>query len=184
VVVNKAWPCASGRSVGCVQADHGRLMEEAVSELAGRGRRSLVFVVDPSRIDANRRMLEGFERAMAARRGQGICGRSVRPEKAATLWDMRPACDGVITDGLRMAEEILAAARVKGLAAGRDFDLIGTSTEEGATTASRQERSVYAEQPERMGGAAWAVMKGLIEGAVAEREVKVPYVRYVVGAGA
>lgn len=184
VVVNKAWTCAPDGPVGCVQADHGALMDQAVSELFSLGRRFLVFVVDPRRIDANRRMLEGFEKAVAARRGQGVHGCSIMPDQALSLWEKLPACDGVITDGLRAAEEILDVARTRGLEAERDFSLIGTSTDEGSTTVSHQEHSVYIEQPELMGREAWRIMQMVMDGAGGERDVKVPYVRHAVEAGA
>lgn len=177
VVLNKAWDCSSDRNVGCVQADHWRLMEEAVDELLGVGRRSLALVVDADSIDANRRMLDGFERAVAAR---GVKGKVLPPAQAAALWDVAPDCDGVISDGLLAAKDVFEAARLRGFMPAREFHLIAASTSAVPRAELFPGYTVYCEQPERMGEAAWMVMRNIMKGGDCARDdcdMKVPYLR-------
>ena len=180
VVVNKSWRCMPGAAVGCVQADHWRMMDEAVSELLELGRRRLVCVVDAQHIDSNRRMLEGFENAVALRRAQGVHGSQVMPDAIATIWNADPRPNGIITDGSAAAETVLSEAIAADLLPARDFHLISTSTKEAETTASSQENSAYTEQPELMGRESWGLMKQLLENRASEREIKVPYLRHTV----
>lgn len=183
VVVNKQYDVAAFPHAGCVCADHGRMMREAVDELAARGCRTVLLVDDFRACDANARMTEGFDAAVARQGAAGMAGTTLVPDRQDFARQMRnlfaagSRWDGIIVDGVWLAEIVLAEASRAGLCPGRDFLLISSDVVDGATTRQRQELSAYTQQPAVAGAEAWRVMRQLMEGEAGARMVLVPYRR-------
>jgi len=183
VVVNKDYPVAADRAVGCVRSDHEGLMEELVEEFVSLSCRTILMVLDHRFIDANALIHDAFVIATGRRADRGLVGSTMIPSEENFRLQIRSALasgqrwDGIVTDGVAYAEAILAEAEAAGLRAGRDFQLITTDIHDRATTRSRRERSAYTQQPRTVGQEAWAVLRGLIQNERTERRVLVPYRR-------
>lgn len=187
VVVNKAFPVARWPRAGCVHADHRKMMADAVAELAGLGCRTLLLADDSRACDANAQMADGFTEAVAAQAPRGLVGSVLTPDSTHFAVQLRNAfaagqCwDGIITDGVGLAEVVLAEAENAGLTPGRDFYLVSTDIVEGQTTQSRRESSAYTHQPDLVGAEAWRLLMALIrQETVAERTRLVPYRHFMV----
>jgi DNA-binding LacI/PurR family transcriptional regulator len=183
VVVNKGYPVRPEKSVGCVHADHRRMMRDVVLELAALGCRSLLNVLAPRACDANIQMFEGFVAATAAAPVPGLTGVTVAPDPNAFPAQVRSLLrrglrwDGVFVDGTGLAETFLDQARQRGLKPNRDFRLISSSTQANTTTRQRGEVSAYNHQPALVGREAWELLRDLIRGAASAQQRLVPYKR-------
>jgi DNA-binding LacI/PurR family transcriptional regulator len=159
---------------------------DAVAELAARGCCTALLVIDPYACDANAQMTAGFHDAVAARAGAGMVGATLSPSGADFAVQMRNAFaagqrwDGILVDGVWLAEIVLEEAERAGLRPGTDFHLITTDVIEGATTRRRLETSAYTHQPDRVGAEAWRLLQALMQGEPCEQAVLVPYQREVI----
>ncbi len=185
VVVNKAFPTTAWPQAGCVHADHRAMMGAAVAELADAGCRTLLLVDDYRACDANAQLAEGFNTAVSALAARGLAGSLLAPDPVHFPRQLHNAFaagqrwDGIITDGVGMAEVVLAEAAQAGLTPGRDFQLISTDITDGLLTTRRRERCGYTHQPDLVGAEAWRLLRALIrQDDVASRTVLVPYRRY------
>ncbi|OGV67775.1 MAG: hypothetical protein A3K19_15750 [Lentisphaerae bacterium RIFOXYB12_FULL_65_16] len=190
VVVNKGYPVQPDKPVGCVHADHHRMMRDVVAEFAALGCRSLLNIGDPRACDANMQMFEGFVAATATAAGNGITGTTLAPDTKDFPAQVRALLrggsrwDGVFVDGPELATAFLSEAQSSGLAAGRDFHLISSGTSTSFTTRQHGEVSAYNHQPGLVGRAAWVLLRDLIRGEAPGQQRLVPYKRVEVQAGA
>jgi DNA-binding LacI/PurR family transcriptional regulator len=183
VVVNRSYTPPAGLPVGCVCSDHDQLMKSAVAEFADLACTSVLAIVDPRTIDANRCMHEAFVREVR-RQGKRMRGETMNPAGTDLRAEFRRVFrtgtpwDGIITDGVGFADVLLEEARAAGLAPGRDFHLITSDILDAQMTRTREERAAYTQQPERVGQAAWDMLRGLMRGEETERHIRVAYRRY------
>ena len=183
VVVNKGVPTPSGGRIGCVHSDHRQMMSDAVGAFAELGCRSLVALHNPDCSDANRQMHEGFTQALSDRAGEGVTGATLAPDRDHFRRQVRGMLadgvrwDGVLIDGVGLADDFVAEAKQIGLVAGTDYQLITTDCRNGALTSDSVELVAYTHQAELVGQEAWSLLRGLIRGESQGQTHLVPYRR-------
>lgn len=191
VVVNRNLPAGlDAPGVACVLSDHERMMREVVGEFVALGCRRLLNFSAPGPTDANRAVHEAFRAEIAAHSGSGLIGSTMEPvwehfqPQAEAVFGPDRAWDGIFVDGAAPARELARVAAARGLAMGKDFQLLVTDAFPEAEEYQpreplvRRERAVYWQQPRIVGGEAWRLMTALLQGEkLAQREIRVPYVR-------
>ncbi len=181
VLVNFAWDPPPETATGCVHSNHKGMLKAALNDLIRLGCKSMLLLINPQWINANRIVHETFLRETGARADEGIVGTVMVPNEENSAPQIRNALasgqcwDGIITDRHEDAEAFIDEARAAGLVPGDDFHLITTDTKNGRTTTSKSEYRAYTQQPENVGAEAWAVLKRLIEGEPGPRLVRPPY---------
>lgn len=181
VVVNFDWAPSPDVPVGCVRSDHEGMVRSAMDDFTALGCRTILFIIDPRWINANRIAHDTFLSEAGARAPAGVVGTVLVPYAENCRIQIRNALasghrwDGILTDAHADAEVYVEEAQALGLLPGRDFHLITSDTMDGRTTKSRVEYRAYTQQPERVGDAAWRVLRGLIAGEPGVRTVRTPY---------
>jgi DNA-binding LacI/PurR family transcriptional regulator len=183
VAVNKHYENEEFPNAGCAESDHKKLIFDVLDEFAALGCRSVLEVNDYRDTDANRQIFDGFAEWFDKNPASGVTGFTMIPSRDSFSAQVKAALaagqrwDGVFIDGLGLAvafeREMLAA----GLAHGKDYRLITCDTFRTERSAGCPVVSAHFQQPEKMGAAAWRVMKSIINGDPSERTERVPYIK-------
>lgn len=191
VVLNRNLPDGlESDRVACVYSDHRRMMRAVVDQFVGWGCRKLVNFSEKQTVFANWESAQGFTEAAGSYAARGVVESTIEPvwtpagpQADAVFADGRGG-DGIFVNGSEFKRELLRAAAARGLQPRRDFQLImteafpETESYEFVRPQAHDERTLYLQQPRRVGEAAWTAMAAMLNGRrPPQREVRVPYQR-------
>lgn len=171
--------------VSCVQADHRKHVDDAVADFIGLGCKSILFINNYKQCAPNMEMFEEFSEVINNNLDKGVTGINLLPSsdnfelQMDAIFNSGQNWDGIFVVGIGAAEKVLQAAKKHGLKANDDFHLIISEMKPDVRTKTKEEYCVYSQQPEKMGTAAWELMKNMLEGKGYEKRL-IPYVKQLV----
>lgn len=184
VILNRMFDCSAFERSGCVMSDHHGLIKSVFDELIEAGRRNIFGVIDQMYCNPNFLLFQEFSRLAATVAADGVVALPVIPSpvdfatQLGGMFSSRRHWDGIYVDGEEYLSTVLKVAAEFKLAPGRDFSLILSSVSKNLTPDQFDfPLTIYRQQPEKMGAAAWNMLQKIMCGGKFEKLVKVPYLK-------
>jgi len=182
VLINRALPDDCQGRVACIHHDNRAMMRAAVDYAVQAGCVRL-FYVNTADGFTNKEVLATFTEATGNLVPRGVIGSYISPvhadflKLARTLLSGISQRDAVITDGRYFTETILQAGRELGKEPGHGYHLITAATSDEDRSATRAENLCFCQEPELLGGRAWALLKRVMDEKDVPRVELLPYRR-------
>jgi DNA-binding LacI/PurR family transcriptional regulator len=185
VVLNRTFDASKFKSCANIAADHAGLMQIVMKSFADNKRKNILSIND-TYCDPNQRLFDEFNRLSEELISDGVNAMNIVPSKSnfsaqiKNLFTSGKAWDAVYADGIEYIKPITEAAAEVGLKPGKDYDLhVSDVRAEDIVPEYDFPVSIYLQQPEEMGKAAWKALKALIDREEFEKQTLIPYIKVV-----
>ncbi|MFA7229688.1 MAG: LacI family DNA-binding transcriptional regulator [Victivallaceae bacterium] len=182
VVLNRTYDIDETTRGGNVSSDHFELVTALMEKFTASDCKNILTVIDQTYCEPNLQLFDAARRIAVTLAKSGIATENLTPSQTDFEAQIRNAFasgrrwDAIYIDGVEFVMPLVKAAAEFGFIPGRDFELQLSDAPRDLSSRNLDfPITIYFQQPEKMGEAAWKMLKGLIAGEDIVRRMLVPY---------